>query len=57
MKLHRLRKGLYTTIINGERYTIIHSLHWDIYDDNRERIAIVHTLTDARKMLKEVIPI
>jgi len=57
MKLHRLRKGRYTTIINGERYTIIHSLHWDIYNDNWERIAFTHTLTDARKMLEEAIPV
>lgn len=55
MKLHRLRKGRYTTIINGECYTIIHSLHWDIYNDNWERIAFTYTLTDARALLEEII--
>ncbi len=55
MRLHRIRKGRYITIINGEHYTIIHSIHWNIYNDNWERIAFTHTLTDARKLLEEVI--
>lgn len=58
MRLHRIKAGHYTAKINGVLYSIIHSLHWDIYWGGRSGIYIgsAHTLTDARKMLEEVIP-
>lgn len=56
MKLHRIAKGRYSVTINGKFYTILHGIHWYIYGgSNMDHIATAHTLTDARKLLKEVI--
>lgn len=57
MKLHRIKAGHYTARINGVFYSIIHSLHWDIYYGGELGIYIcsAHTLTDARALLEEII--
>lgn len=57
MKLHRIKAGHYTAMIDGGLYSIIHSLHWDIYygGEPSNYICSAHTLTDARKMLEEII--
>lgn len=57
MKLHRIKAGHYTAKIDGGFYSIIHTLHWDIYYGGELGIYIcsAHTLTDARALLEEII--
>lgn len=57
MKLHRIKAGHYTARIDGVFYSIIHSLHWDIYYGGELGIYVcsAHTLTDARALLEEII--
>lgn len=57
MKLHRIKAGHYTAMINGVFYTIVHTIHWDIYYGGELGIYICsfHTLTDARAMLEAII--
>lgn len=56
MKLHRISKGRYSVTINGKFYTILHGIYWYIYGGpNMDHLASAHTLTDARKLLEEVI--
>lgn len=57
MRLHRIKAGHYTAMIDGSIFTIVHSIHWDIYYDSGHRFYIcsAHTLTDARAMLEGII--
>lgn len=57
MTLHRIKAGHYTAMIDGSYYSIIHTLHWDIYYGGELGIYIcsAHTLTDARAMLEGII--
>ena len=57
MKLHRIKAGHYTARVNGVFYSIIHTLHWDIYYGGELGIYVfsAHTLTDARALLEEII--